>query len=254
MNAKQDPGLGSLFVRLPVGLKRRLKGSAHAHRSSMSREAVRLLDAQLQSDIPAYLKLQSIEGELSACRSHLRLLEEYILSFTAAGDPVEGGNQLQRLRDDILKRRKERLRQQRESQKRHKEHALQDQANRATAQVFGALLNSKEAASHQGQLDEPERRRVNLLNEISSRGRGTKKRIAEALGWSPSQVSQLLSHPDAKGHRRVSDAIARQIESELRLAKGALDRLEQSAFMVDLQRASSALDSLILKPVRQRRR
>lgn len=247
MSAKQSSEIACLFVRIPTALKKRVSNSARAHHVSMSQEVERLLGEQLKLDLPAYLKHQAVETELTFCNANLRALEGFLVSFVLSSDLKEVESQISYLRNYILKsradRQKNKRKLERELKQRRKEHeAALGNAERHS--VLDVLINPEKVASRLGQLPETERRRVNLLLELSDRPRGTRKRIANALGWKQSQLSQLLSHPTATGHRRMNGSIARKVEAELGLEKRALDRPEQSALNITVQKFEDVMEGI----------
>lgn len=95
------------------------------------------------------------------------------------------------------------------------------------------------------QFSEPERRRRNLNAALRRAPRGTKKALVEHLGWPTARISQLLSEPHRKGHRRVTFDIARKLEGALGLEQRALEALEPDLSQFRLIKAVEHLQSAI---------
>ena len=246
MNAKLKSSMVTLSVRIPAELRAKLKRGAGLKGRSAAKEVAWLIDEQLSADAGMHTQLTLAQAKAAACEAYLNSIMQLVLHATAPGTALDPVEQLAKLhtRFQALHARKVQDQQALESQ-------LRERANRplTATQVlnnpFRQLDSTVDNEATRTQLDIPERRWVNLRSIIHSSPKGTKTLLANALGWDRSQISQLISAPSARGHRKISDLAARKLEQALGLDKGKLDEIETSLSIVKIQQASIDLGAMI---------
>lgn len=206
----------------------------------MSAEAARLLNEQLCLDFPASWKRDVEKSALASAEARLRMYEDWLLALTNSNDPERARQGLVAMQALVKKMREGRVRaaKELEVELELRKDRFQRQiavSNEPEDHLFSRLGAVGSGLAGVTQLAEAERRRENLVTALARLPNGTKKRLAEALGWSAPRISQVTSAPGARGHRSISSATARAIEKALGLEDGALDRVEQRASIAALQ-------------------
>lgn len=242
MSGKAKKQTATLFVRIPVALKEGIRSSARARRVTMTEEAARRLKEQLDCDLtlPESFELARAKIELRISQSvrkfhegYIAMLEGWLADAAHASDPDEA---VARLRESYGRVQERRLALQ--AQHEQAEQERKDAIELERLAQKSPLLRQLVPQDHSEDLPtQQERRRVNLrkILEKKTSPPGTKKQIANDHGWSQSQLSQLLSPPTAKGHRRITDSAARKIEFSLNLKAGTLDKHLDEIEMIVLQ-------------------
>lgn len=248
MSAKQTPDTVTLSVRVPAELRAKLKKAAGLGGRSSAKEVARLIDEQLTADFDIHGQLTLAHAKAAACEGQLDRIMQMVLHSTAPDAARDPADQLAELHTRFLTLHARKVQHQRAL-----ESQLAIRANpplpaaRLSNDPFAQLDSTLGADATRTQLAIAERRWVNLRAFIRSSPKGTKTHLAYALGWSRSQISQLLSDPNAPGHRRISDSTARKLEQALGSDKGKLDEIEPKLSMVKIQQALMDLGAVTRK-------
>ncbi|MEZ2352125.1 hypothetical protein [Caballeronia sp. RCC_10] len=237
-----------LSVRICPDLHARLKRAAHQRGVSITTVVEGLIEENLLEDVTAQLKFDSLQAMAHAQKGELQMLESVVLAATEPGNKKDSASLLIRLRDTIQRNRQARTRTQKEIKASREAHAqMRDSPppRKRDASVFDGLGAADTAGVELSQLPLPERRRLRLRAALGRCPKGTRTRLAAALGVSPSFFSQMLSSPSSPGARPVNEKRARSLEVELGLPERALDAIEPQAAIVDIQRALLDLESVL---------
>ncbi len=223
--------MAALFVRIPDELKRRLDSSAAARGTSLAEDVTRLLNEQLARDLPSHMKTLRLQTDLHMETFRANALEGFISTLDARGSPKRLAGQVFRMQEVLAKRRTktflERLLAEVKRQGADVQ-PLQAVPEKRRASPFDALLPEEVRVLPTHGISKYERRLWTLKSILSKRPQVVKAELAAAIGKAPAYVSQLLSSPDAKGHRKIRDEVARNIEEFLGLEKFTLDQTEKS--------------------------
>jgi transcriptional regulator with XRE-family HTH domain len=237
--------MADLFVRIPDELKTRLARSAYTRGTSLAEEVTRLLSEQLADDRTASMKSAQLNVQLQLHRTGEKLFEKMILSLDGTRGADALAAQVAQAQAALLERieRQELTRREIEVtlQERREEAARAQTEVPRRARPFDGLLHDEGAAMPVNEVPRPERRLWALRAVLSRQPRGTKKRLADALNWTPAQISQLLSNSHAPGHRRISDETARKLETALGIEPSTLDELDKSQSATLIQALTSLL-------------
>lgn len=259
MSGKAKEQTATLFVRIPVALKERIRRSARARHVTMTEEAARVLKAQLDLDptLPERVELQCAKVDQRIRKfqeGYIALLEGWLADAASASDPDEA---VTRLRESHGRMQEKRLafQAQREQAEQERKDALELER---LAQINLAVRQLVPQKHSEDSPTKEDLRRVNLRKILDKKTSpaGTKTKLAKDLGWSQSQVSQLLSEPTAKGHRPITDSVAPKIESSLTLEAKALEKpLDEFEMLVHkLEKACQITDAKSLKAPRRKGR
>lgn len=234
-----------LSVRIPAELREKLAKAARIKGSSISNEVARLIDLQLHAELPIYMQSELSAMRASAYRNQLESLETLILKMARPTSTQDATARLASLSRSVKELRTRRVDLQKQLEADVKGRvALQAVAQPASVGgPFGGLDRS--IVVKDTQLKPAVRRWANLRSELAGRPRGIKKRLAQELGWTPSQISQLLSRPNDRNHRNITPPIARKLERVLGLETGALDRINQKLSLPELIEAALNLESTL---------
>ena len=247
MDAKKKNPRVMLAVRVPPELRAKLAQVARSRGSSITHELVELLNTQLPPDLSVLYQLDSLKREVTMYKTLLNSYEALLLRAlnpTAIQDRPE---LLAQLYVEVVRARAMRAKSQRviETRLRARAQEVKMAKVKKVSRPFDGL--DKPNHTEDSQLSLFERRWANLRDVIEVGGRGAKKQLALALGWTPSQLSQLLSSPARKGHRTISDEVARKLERTLGLPVRELDKIEPKPDVVSLRKSFLSLDALIVK-------
>lgn len=239
MNAKHTSDTVTLSVRIPAELRTKLQRAAALRGRSAAKVVAQLIDEQLTADFGIHMRLTLAQTKAAACDGQIENIMQTILHATAPDAARDPADQLAELHTRFLALHTRKVRDQQSLAS-----LLAARANPSLPALhvptdpFRQLDPSAGTDATRTQLDKPERRWINLWTVISPSPKGTRTRLANALGWSRSQISQLLSDPNAPGHRRISDLTARKLERALGLDKGKLDEIEPKLSTVAIQQAA----------------
>ncbi|WP_175239314.1 MULTISPECIES: hypothetical protein [Burkholderia cepacia complex] len=245
-----------LFARIPVSLKRRLVASAKTQGTSVGRELARLLEERFDSGLSASLQrrfdeFRSAQGAERAVwlEKYQTFLEAHLLECVKAAQNGDS-SELVKLGNAVRAARRNRQRGRAgddsgiEARKREllQEQAAKDEAARVQQNfVFGAGEPIEDV-----QLPPEERWRRNLIEVLRKMPAGTKKKLAEGLGWrSMSRVSHILAPKGKKGHRPISKALAAKIAEILVIDFKVLDKIESDRDIAETLHAVSKLEKVL---------
>lgn len=208
----------------------------------------RLIEENLLEGVTAQMKFDNLQALAHARKGQLEMFETLVLAATEPGREKGAASLRTRLRDMILRNREARVRTQEEIEARRKEHALMPASpprGKRSASPFDGLGSADMARVDLSQLPLRERRRLHLEAALGRSPKGTRTRLAGALGVSASYFSQMLSSSSNPGARPIDEKRARRLEVELGLPERALDAVEPQAAIVDIQKALLDLESVL---------
>ena len=215
----------------------------------MAVEVARLLGEQLAHESEASSRRSPDDPSVMFYKHQLIFLEELILGCRLLGKPAEAIEAVRQLQSNIKEWRRRREQRAIEAQIMLKEREAARAAPAPDLDPFAVLLRGSQ--EDESQHNVTERRRLNLLEEIGKRPRGTKSMLARAMGCTLPRLSQLISDPSSQWHRTISDDVARTMERALNLKRGALDRIESRPYIVSIQKSVTQL-AAVAKKLRHR--
>ncbi|WP_186038717.1 toxin-antitoxin system HicB family antitoxin [Burkholderia gladioli] len=241
-----------LSVRIRPSLHARLSTAAQLRGVSLTTLVERLIEENLFEDVTAQRKLQNLQATAHAQKFQLEMLETLVLNATEPGES-DAASLLTSIRDLILRCREVRVSSQEKIEEWRHAHAqmlASSPPRQRHASPFDGLGAANEARVDLSQLPLPERRRQHLRQALNGSPKGTRARLAYALGVSASYFSQMLSGPKNPGGRSINDEKARMLEVELGLPNLALDAIEPQSDIVSIQKAVLELESVLreIKP------
>lgn len=236
-----------LSVRICPDLHARLKKAAQQRGVSITTLVERLIEENLLEDLTAQMKFDSLQAMAHAQKSQLEMFETLVLTASEPGNEKGAVSLMTGLRDTILRNREARVLTQREIEARREAHAqmlASPPPRKRNASPFDGLGNTETACVDLSQLPLPEQRRLRLRAALGRSPKGTRTRLAGALGVSASYFSQMLSSPSNPGARPINNERARRLEVELGLPERALEAEPQAA-IVGIQKALLDLGSVL---------
>lgn len=239
-----------LSVRIRPDLHARLKKAAQWRGVSVTSVVESLIEENLLEDVTMQMKFDSLQAMVGAQKSQLKALEIQVMVATEPGKGKGAASVLTGLRAMILRNREARGRLEKEIEARREARAQRlalPPPRKHRTSPFDGLGTADTERVAPSQLPLPERRRLRLCKVLGQSPKGTRTRLARALGVSASYFSQMLLSPSNPSARTINDKRARRLETELGLPDQALDVVERQAAIVDLHKAFLELESALHK-------
>lgn len=253
MNAKQQSGQASLFLRVPTKVKQHFERAAEANGRSLNAELNETL-AEKSNERPFdKYELTRLNLQVQHLQGDLRFWEQALFATTNQDADLH----LAALRSEFRRRQTERaqaLERAAEAHERNRQEVERESEWLSVEQPafrgLGVPMPTWVQEAVAG-LPVVEKRRLNLMAQLEARPRGTRSALADALGWGRPRISHLLAPNTSKAFRPMSADIARRIEESLKLPKGSLDRLDLSVREVHLRSVALELQRVLVNIRRQ---
>lgn len=238
-----------LHVRVPAGLKARLKLKATGASKTLGALVTELILAGLQTpkDWTLGMEISRLKIRLGSYKSQVGLLHMLVESHRKRmrAEGKDPDNRLIQTMSFFKKHERRMAKQARSAAKRRRRErdAARGISTRPLAKVFNPMSVLPETLPRVDDLTVYDWRWLSLSVALDDMSRGQLGKFAAAVGIPPSMLSRYRSSRTASGHRRIPEAVAQRMAKVLGISPTVFDKWDQQK--APFLRLGKSIDSLL---------